>query len=778
MRLQFNGDGESKHQCGRRRLQLFNHHGDRQGRSWQPDPGANGELIRGGFLLYDHRAGPTDTNGQTTATITSTKAETKTITASVGATTINQRATVTFVAAAPNATLSTVTVSPNSNVPADGITTATITVTLKDGNYNLCSGQIVTLSVSGTGNTVSVPPVTGANGQTTATVASTNAETKTITAMVGATTLKQKPTVTFVAAASPATQLVFTTQPGSTNYGQPLSPQPVVKSMNALGNPSTVGLGVSEIVTLTVSSGSGSLQGTVSVDIGTGAGNGVATFSGLKVSTVGNKQLTASAAGLTNAVSSSFTISPLAITVTAVASTKVYDGTTSSAGIPTVSPGVVSGDTANFAQAFDTKNVRTGKTLTASGSVTDGNSGANYSVTFVPNTTGQITSMPITVTAVASTKVYDGTTSSAAIPTVSPGVASGDTANFAQAFDTKNVGTGKTLTASGSVSDNNGGANYSVTFVPNTTGQITNKPITVTAVASTKVYDGTTNSAGIPTVSPGVASGDTANFAQAFDTKNVGTGKTLTPSGSVSDNNGGANYAVTLVPNTAGAITALTTSLALVSSLNPSGLNSNVTFTATVSGVPPAADQPTSNVVFLASGVPFSTNGLVSGVAAASTASLPLGTNTVTAQYAGDGNFLSSSGSVQQVVESFMTCSQTNALLSIVNNRNGTLTLTFVGTPQAEYYVVASGEPTAKLSPWLPVVGSTNTVTNSSGLWQFTVTNAGPQQYIAGRRSRLVSNCWLWPTSVCPAGRQPQNHSERAFSKLVSLGSLRLSASG
>jgi hypothetical protein len=318
------------------------------------------------------------------------------------------------------------------------------------------------------------------------------------------------------------------------------------------------------------------------------------------------------------------------------------------------------------------------------------------------------------------------------VPTVSPGVASGDTANFAQTFDTKHVGTGKTLTPSGSVTDGNGGANYAVTPASNSTGEITAKPITVTAVTDSKVYDGTTSSAGVPTVSPGVASGDTANFAQTFDTKHVGTGKTLTPSGSVADGNGGANYTVTPAATTTGEITGVTTASALVSSENPSGPGTNVTFTVTVSGVPPAADQPSGDVVFLASGVPFSTNGLVSGLAAASTAWLPLGTNTVTAAYAGDGNFLSSSGNVDQVVKSFVTCSRTNALVSMANNRNGTFTLTFVGTPQADYYVVASTNVAAKMTNWLPLAGSTNTVTNVSGLWQVTITNAGSRQYYRG----------------------------------------------
>ena len=45
-----------------------------------------------------------------------------------------------------------------------------------------------------------------------------------------------------------------------------------------------------------------------------------------------------------------------------------------------------------------------------------------------------------------------------------------------------------------------------------------------------------------------LAPGDTANFTETFDTKNVGTDKTLTPSGTVSDGNSGNNYAVTFVP--------------------------------------------------------------------------------------------------------------------------------------------------------------------------------------------------------------------------------------
>ena len=38
---------------------------------------------------------------------------------------------------------------------------------------------------------------------------------------------------------------------------------------------------------------------------------------------------------------------------------------------------------------------------------------------------------------------------------------------------------------------------------------------------------------------------DTANFTQAFNTKDVGTGKTITPGGTVNDSNSGNNYTYT-----------------------------------------------------------------------------------------------------------------------------------------------------------------------------------------------------------------------------------------
>ena len=249
-------------------------------------------------------------------------------------------------------------------------------------------------------------------------------------------------------------------------------------------------------------------------------------------------------------------ITTLAIVVTAASGTKVYDGTTTTTATPSITSGSLApGDTAAFSEAFTIKNAGPGRTLKPAGSVSDGNGGANYAVTLVNNTTGQITPLPITVTAAAATKVYDGATSSAVAPAISGGsLASGDTAAFSETYNNKNVGAGKTLTPGGSVADGNGGANYTVSLVASTSGSITVRPITVTAATNTKTYDGTTTAAATPTITGGLGAGDTAAFHETYDNANVGSGKTLTPAGSVNDGNGGANYTVSFAANTTGEI--------------------------------------------------------------------------------------------------------------------------------------------------------------------------------------------------------------------------------
>ena len=83
------------------------------------------------------------------------------------------------------------------------------------------------------------------------------------------------------------------------------------------------------------------------------------------------------------------------------------------------------------------------------------------------------------------------------------------------------------------------------------------------------------------------------------------------------------------------------------------------------------------------------------------------------------------------------SCSQTNVVAGIGAHPDGTFTLTFVGTPQAQYYVMATSD-LAPPTSWLALAGSTNTLTNSSGLWYFTASNTALQQFY---RSAAVLPC-------------------------------------
>jgi hypothetical protein len=108
---------------------------------------------------------------------------------------------------------------------------------------------------------------------------------------------------------------------------------------------------------------------------------------------------------------------------------------------------------------------------------------------------------------------------------------------------------------------------------------------------------------------------------------------------------------------------------------------------------------------------------LTNGASGLSTAELPGGTNSVTGFYLGDSNFFGSSNSLSQVVR---VVPSTPVTIVILDNGNGTVTLTFAGAPGAQYVVQASADLTAPA--WANV--STNTA-GADGHWTFTESMAG-----------------------------------------------------
>ncbi len=137
---------------------------------------------------------------------------------------------------------------------------------------------------------------------------------------------------------------------------------------------------------------------------------------------------------------------------------------------------------------------------------------ANLGGTLAGITQGSLTvnQLPITVTAVCSTKVYNantnagtvctpGNSATAAIPTITTNtLVSGDTAGFTESYDNPNVNSpvaSHTMMPAGIVNDNNGGNNYKVSFFNSpATSVITPAPLTASIVGNpnipTKQYNG------------------------------------------------------------------------------------------------------------------------------------------------------------------------------------------------------------------------------------------------------------------------------------------------
>jgi adhesin/invasin len=210
---------------------------------------------------------------------------------------------------APSPSQSRIAAAPGSITAGGGA--STITVTVLDAGGNPVNGATVTLTVSGSGNTIGQPSgATGSNGQITGTLASTVAETKTIQAIVnGAVTLLQTATVSVQPGA--ATQIVFAGQPSNTKMNSVISPPVVVTARDAFGNTATGFVGA---VTVSIAPGSGTPLANLSGMRTVNAIGGVATFSTLSIDLVSTAlspyRLTAASGGLT-ATSTPFSITLL-----------------------------------------------------------------------------------------------------------------------------------------------------------------------------------------------------------------------------------------------------------------------------------------------------------------------------------------------------------------------------------------------------------------------------------------------------------------------------------
>jgi len=341
----------------------------------------------------------------------------------------------------------------------------------------------------------------------------------------------------------PANQLLIKTNNVAVTYGT--APTYITTAQYLGGN--------NVIYTLTQSGNtfSDNAGGSVTVALKPYTGRNLAGASGSGNTVVGNYDIKDAAPVV---VGSNFVGSPVftgslsvttkAVTPSASGVSKSYDATTSMNNVVVGFSGALTGDRLSISGTgtFSQKNVGTNLDYTISGLTLSGNDAANYylsggSTSFTGHD-GVITPAPLALSTLDVVKTYDRSTNAAgaAVAVQSTRLFDGDTLSGGiYTFNNANAGTGnKTVIVSDvTVNDGNGGANYSVSYVNNTSSTINKAALTVMATAVSKTYDGTLSASGTTGAVGALVTGDVVNSAgtQAYLDANAGVGKTVRASG-------------------------------------------------------------------------------------------------------------------------------------------------------------------------------------------------------------------------------------------------------
>ncbi|HYG25081.1 MAG TPA: DUF2341 domain-containing protein [Verrucomicrobiae bacterium] len=219
------------------------------------------------------------------------------------------------------------------------------------------------------------------------------------------------------------------------------------------------------------------------------------------------------------------------------------------------------------------------------------------------------------------------------------------------------VGTTLQINGAGSVSvlaSQAGNTNWNAAATVTNTITVSAKQLTVTANNTNRLY-GAPNPQFTASYS-GFVAGENSSVLSGSPSLTTSAGAASTVAGSpyaITATNGtlsASNYTFVFVSGQL-TINRASTTNALTTSANPAGAGSNVTFTAILNAIAPASGLPTGTVQFLTNNVAAGGAVAVSGGSAGmSTALLSRGSHTITARYSGDANFIGSTNSLIQSI--------------------------------------------------------------------------------------------------------------------------------
>lgn len=220
-------------------------------------------------------------------------------------------------------------------------------------------------------------------------------------------------------------------------------------------------------------------------------------------------------------------IDKASLNISASGKDRVYDGSTK-ADVVLTDNRVVGDDLAiDYTASFSDKNAGSNKNVTAGLSVT-GDDANNYTWNETATTTADIAKANLQISAAASGKTYDGKTDASVV--LSDDRIAGDdlTIGGSGTFSDKNAGNGKVVTVNGITLAGADADNYTFNTQASTTADISKANLNISAMADSKVYDGST-SATVNLQDDRLAGDDLVINGDAhFADKNAGNGKTVT----------------------------------------------------------------------------------------------------------------------------------------------------------------------------------------------------------------------------------------------------------